>query len=305
MRAIPEGAVFSAEQAYSLGWTQSALRHAVVRGRLLRLRRGFYAVADAATPEIAARAVAANYPAGVVSHRSAALLQGIPIVGALPAVPEITVPPGSNTNLSGVHVHRAQLRRHDRRLIGGTAVTSPARTLVDLGRSRPVRTAVAALDAALRSGAVREHELVDVLQFCWNWPGIRRAQRAVDAADALAESPLESISRLAIHDLGLPKPALQVTLLDQFHRFAARADFYWDEFGVVGEADGGSKYDSRPVLTAEKERQERLEELGLVVARWGWREPTRTPGVLGRRLELAFERGRLRDRSGFPRLWSC
>jgi hypothetical protein len=72
----------------------------------------------------------------------------------------------------------------------------------------------------------------------------------------------------------------------------------------VGEADGRSKYDGRSVLMAEKERQEDFEDLTLVVVRWGWKHVTRQRHVLRRRIENGFERGRLRDRSGFPRLWT-
>jgi hypothetical protein len=304
MRQLPEQLVFTAAEAQALGWTESALRHAVGAGRLVRLRRGIYAPPGQATPQLLALAAALNYPQGVISHRSAALMHGLPLVGSRPTVAELTVPPRSNTNLPDVHVHRARLRTQDVQQIAHAPVTSPTRTLVDLGRLRPVRTSVAATDAALHDHLVQPAEIEDVLAFCWNWPGIRRAQRAADLADGRAESPLESVSRLAIRDLGLPGPELQVTILDQFQRFAARADFYWDEFGVVGEADGRSKYAARPVLTAEKARQELLEELGLVVVPWGWDEATSTPWILRTRLARAFERGRLRDRSGFPRLWT-
>jgi hypothetical protein len=84
----------------------------------------------------------------------------------------------------------------------------------------------------------------------------------------------------------------------------ARVDFYWDEFGVVGEADGHAKYRLSPdSLVMEKLRQERLENAGLTVVRWGWAEAHR-PDDLRRRLLSAFERGRARDQAGLPRKWS-
>ncbi|MGH8962686.1 MAG: hypothetical protein ACRDWT_16110 [Jatrophihabitantaceae bacterium] len=93
-------------------------------------------------------------------------------------------------------------------------------------------------------------------------------------------------------------------LFDTGGRFVGRADFYWPEFGVVGEADGRMKYDDRTVLLAEKRRREALEALGLIVVRWHWTDVTRRPRLLGERLGVAFERGSRRDRSGFPRQWS-
>ena len=104
--------------------------------------------------------------------------------------------------------------------------------------------------------------------------------------------------------LGLPEPEPQVLILDEHLRVVAQVDFYWDEFGMVGEADGRSKYDDRQVLTAEKVRQELLEDLRVVVVRWGWDQPTRKPELFRERLESGFERGRARDRSGLRRLWS-
>ncbi len=120
------------------------------------------------------------------------------------------------------------------------------------------------------------------------------------AADGRAESPLESVSRLVLRWLALPTPDLQTTLCDRNGVFLGRADFYWDEFGVAGEADGRLKYEDRDVLTAEKLRQEALEDPGVAIVRWGWRDAQYRPRPLGDRIVQAFERGRRRDRSGFP-----
>lgn len=122
--------------------------------------------------------------------------------------------------------------------------------------------------------------------------------------DGRAESALESISRLAIADLRLPVPDLQPLARDRLGLAAGRLDFYWDEFGVAGEADGRSKYDERPVMVAEKERQEKMEDDALVFVRWGWDEAWFRPLLLRQRLTSGFERGLARDRSGFPRRWS-
>lgn len=194
------------------------------------------------------------------------------------------------------------MRRHLR--LDDLPVLTAARTVVDVARARPIATSIAAIDAALQRGMTTPDEINEVLLRCWNWPGIRRAQRAVRLSDGRSESPLESVSRLVLASLGLPKPDLQPVVLDQYGRPIGRLDFYWDEFGVAGEADGRGKYDSRDVLTAEKQRQELLEDCGLVFVRWDWAAVFARPHLLKARLEAAFARGRGRDRSGFPRLWS-
>jgi hypothetical protein len=240
----------------------------------------------------------------VVSHRSALLLHGLPVLGSRPAFPELTVGPRARGSAHHVLLHRAGVEAGDVCMLDGVPVLAVARTVADVGRARPLSTAVSAMDAALHAGLVTAADLDRTLVRCWNWPGIRRAQRAVRLTDGGAESPLETVSRLVMRWLSLPRPVLQPLILDRFNRPLGRLDFYWDEYGVAGEADGRSKYDSRSVLMAEKERQEVLEDCGLVFVRWGWDEPVRRPRLLKARIEAAFERGRQRDRSGFPRLWS-
>jgi predicted transcriptional regulator of viral defense system len=304
MRALPTAAVFTTVEALEAGWTRSALKNAVLQGRLIRLRRGTYtAMPDPGRAE-AAIATARLIPRAVVSHRSAVLLHGLPLLGSQPPVPEITVPPRSGGKLAAVHLHRAQLRPGDVCAIAGADVTSVARSVVDLARHRPTAVAVAAIDAALYRRVVTDEQIADVLDFCRAWPRIRAARRAVNLSDGRAESPLESASRLVLTWLRLPAAEPQKYIFDRHGKFVGRADFYWDEFGVVGEADGRGKYDDRLVLTKEKDRQEAFEDLGLVVVRWGWLHVTSARYVLRSKVERGFERGSRRDASGFPRLWT-
>lgn len=304
MRSLPPGPVFTVHDAYACGWTTSALRNAVRQGRIVRLRRGTYAAAATSLPHLGALAAAASLPRAVISHRSAASLHGLPLLGERPRVPEATVPPRTGGNLPGLHVYRATLRPEDVVDSGAVRVTSVARTLADLGRHRPLVASVAAIDAALFRGLVTTEQIDDVLRFCRTWPRIPRARRALLLADGRAESPLETLSRIAFPELDAPTPAIQTTIFDEHGRLAGRADFYWDGPGVVGEADGRSKYTDRSVLTAEKQRQEWFEQLGLIVVRWGWDDVVHRRHALRDRLRSAFERGEARDRSGFPRLWT-
>src|SRR4051794_22548436 len=128
MRVLPQTPVFTVDDALALGWTPSALRNAVRHGRIVRLRRGVYSSVREQRPAIDAVAAARAYDQSVVSHRSALLLHGLPLVGSAPPVPELTVRPRTNANLHNVHVHRAGLRPHDVTVVGDTPVTSVART---------------------------------------------------------------------------------------------------------------------------------------------------------------------------------
>jgi hypothetical protein len=86
-----------------------------------------------------------------------------------------------------------------------------------------------------------------------------------------------------------PSPASRN--LREYGRFVARVDFYWEDFGVVGESDGNLKYErGARAIVEEKARHKELEELGLVVVRWGWADLFPFDKV-ARRLRAAYVRG--------------
>jgi hypothetical protein len=305
MRPIPPATVFSRADARACGWSDAALSRAVRSGRVLRLKHDqFTAPENRDDPRVSALAAARSCRGSVVSHRSAALIHGLPLLHRPPARPDLTITPRATGDVVGALLHRATLRPEDVVDVGGVPVTAVARTLIDMGRCISTAAAVVTIDAALHNRLADAVDLDEIIRSCRNWPGIRRARLAVAVADARAESPLESFSRLVLRWLKLPPAELQTTLHDDTGTFLGRTDFYWDEAGVAGEADGRSKYDDRDVLTAEKLRQEELANCGIEVVRWGWADAKYRPHYLRERITRAFERGHRRDRTGFPRLWS-
>ena len=165
------------------------------------------------------------------------------------------------------------------------------RTIVDVAREHGVDAGVVAADAALRRGLANPTDLKQAIDRCHRWPGSASAQRVVLLGDGRAESVLESVSRVRVSDAGLPLPQLQAKVGDETGRFIARLDFYWPEYGVAGEADGNLKYDAgRNAIVAERRRQQRLEDLGLVFVRWEWSDLGRFE-VVARRIRTAFTRG--------------
>lgn len=90
-------------------------------------------------------------------------------------------------------------------------------------------------------------------------------------ADGRAESPGESLSRVAIVRAGLPAPELQFEIhLPDGGGWVATSDFAWPEHGVVGERDGREKYAADPrrgrtaadVIMGEKDRDALIIECG-------------------------------------------
>ena len=248
-------------------------------GALLRVRPGAYVVAaewGAADVETRHRAamdalVATARRPPVFARESAALLHGIPVVGAsldLPHLVDSDLLDASRRSPTGVVVHRP---RHvpDIVSIDGVLATGFAATALALAASRPLPAGLAAVDHVLARGVSRD-DLDALISDWYPFHGVARARRAVATATGLAETPLESISLAAMILGRVPRPRQQVELIARGRRY--RTDFFWDDLGVVGEADGRNKYRTRADLVAEKDREDDIRSLGLGFVRWDWEE---------------------------------
>ena len=144
-------------------------------------------------------------------------------------------------------------------------------------------------DSALRDKQATRGELEAVLARCERWPGIQRARRVVAFADPRAESVLESISRVAFHEHGLPPPELQVWVGDD-DEITGRVDFLWRQHRTIAEADGAIKYTGAAKALAQLNRDARLREAGFEVVHFTWPEITRVPGQVVDAIRAAFRR---------------
>jgi len=240
-----------------------------------------------------AAALAATGSRSVGSHHSAAQVHRLGLLrsGAAELV-HVTRSPadrGSSTGRPGIRVHKAALPTGDVTTCKGVPVTSVARTVVDLARTLPFAEGVAVADSALGDKRATRGELEAVLARCERWPGVQRARRVVRFADPLAESVLESISRVAFHEHGLPAPELQVWVGDE-EEIAGRVDFLWREHRTIAEADGAIKYTGPARALAQLNRDARLREAGFEVVHFTWAEITRVPAQVVMSISAAFRR---------------
>ena len=274
------------------------------QGELTHLRRGAYAStasSDLSREDNHRRLIHATAPqlidGSVVSHGSAAVIHGLPVwAAAIERVHITRSRRGHGKRRSLVHAHCAPLDEVDIVLVDQIPVTSLARTVLDLARTLPRDQAVALGDGALRLG-LSPGLLASGLVRMERWPGVRQARRAIDFLDARSESVGESVSRVRLHDDGLPAPDLQQDILGPNGEVIARADFLWRELRTVGEFDGKVKYgrllkpgqSAEQVVFDEKVREDLIRDCGLQVARWIWRDLYR-PGVIPDRVLRAFAR---------------
>ena len=125
-------------------------------------------------------------------------------------------------------VHEAALpRKHVTGLFFGVPVTTGARTVIYIARTRPFMEGVVVADSALRAGLATPYAIRKVLADCEKWPGLDRATQVAGFATNLSESVLESCARVVFRDRGLPPPQLQVPIRGKSKRTIAVADFCW------------------------------------------------------------------------------
>jgi hypothetical protein len=289
--------------ALAQGLSDGELARMVRRGELRRLQRGSYlSPGSSLTGHRAAvlATVAELRRPGVVSHLSAAVLHGLPLWGtSSPRVHLTRNPPAAGSGSSRVHLHVARLPDEQLAIVDGVLTTDATRTVVDLARTLPFESAVVAADAALAWGLTSVGSLTGCLKTMGSVPGSRRAARVLAFADGDSESVGESRSRVLLHRLGLPAPALQYRVRRPDGSLIGRCDFGWEDLGTLGEFDGRVKYGANApsgrspadVVFVEKVREDEMRDLGWQMARWTWADLS-TPAVVADRLRRAFARGR-------------
>jgi predicted transcriptional regulator of viral defense system len=304
--SLRHGGLLPAGELREAGLSPQSARQLCLQGVLHSVRRGVYVsgehwrAADAAERYrlfVRATSLAAVRPP-VLSHHSAAVLHGLPVIGRWPDTVHVSTPDargGSSTRFTTAHrgtpVHSVQS-------IDGCLVTSLARTLVDVAASSSFLVGVTMLDHALRVAAERvdaegalarpddlagmraldKDDLYEELERVNPRTGRRLAERSIAFADPLSANPGETLSRVRIVELGFEVPELQVCFPGILGG-NAYVDFFWRRVLKIGEFDGFLKYgagqtlggrDPSAVVWQEKQREDALRARVRSFDRWGW-----------------------------------
>jgi hypothetical protein len=280
------------------------MRALVRQGVLERVSHGVYVDAaraaqlirgDSARQRLVfiAAAVAAAGRWAVASHEDAAVIHGLALLDRPRAgVYSVSVPVSSTRGRrrrSDVHLHTLALPAQQVTVRYGIPVTTVARTVIDLARALPFRAGVVVADSALHDSRTSKAELERVIWDCSRWPGIQNARRVVGFSDPLAESPFESIARVAFSDGGLPAPMLQVWIMGNVGAIG-RVDFLWDEYRTIAEADGAIKYADPDRARQQLRRDAELRRAGYEVVHFTWRDLATTPDQVVQWIKVAFGR---------------
>jgi hypothetical protein len=125
--------------------------------------------------------------------------------------------------------------------------------------------------------------------------GIRRLRRALDLADAGAESPQETRLRLLLERSGLPRPVTQIPVTNDWGRVVRRIDMGWPEWMVGVEYDGEHHWTDPASHDGDIERLEFLAAKGWAIVRVSARQLRYQPALVVERATGALQR------AGFPR----
>ncbi|WP_082942919.1 DUF559 domain-containing protein [Mycobacterium sp. 852002-40037_SCH5390672] len=243
-----------------------AVVKSALRTRYTKLFRDVYVCSGAElTPIVRARAGWLwSRRRGIVAGLSASALHGARWIDS--AAP-LEILHSNRNRLPGLRVRGDHIECDEVESIDGIPVTTPARTVLDLGCWYPTNEAVAAIDALMRAVAVKVAD-VEILAERYNARrGIRRARTAIRLADPGAQSPKESWLRLLLIQAHLPPPQTQIAVSDEFCDLTVYLDMGWEDVKVAVEYDGEQHRSDRWQYTWDIRRAEMLERLGWIVVR--------------------------------------
>lgn len=270
---------FTLDDLRARGETDATIKRLYKNGELTKVRPGIYRSQGTLEFELEALsrifAYAKMRREAVFCLESAALPHGLPLLKMPHSVHINTT--GSHGTTGGVSVHRFMLGEGE---TGSSAeelaVTTPLRTLTDLARRKPLTEGLVLADSLVFQKLLPLEKVVSVLESTAG-----RGQRTVHEVAHLvrngAQSPGETLMRLALMRLGYPEPVLQYEV--------ATADGYkyldaaYPELKLALEFDGEIKYGGygEPpdrVRWKERERDRALLNEGWFIVRCKWHHCT-------------------------------
>jgi very-short-patch-repair endonuclease len=281
--------------AISLGQLREAdvsrreLAYLTSSGLLVRVRRGLYlqatsGVGFAVPPTTAPRdlslwrrklwlALLAAGEKAVVYRRSAATWWGLD--GIPPGAVEVAVPPGRHPRASSAH-RVALLPPEHVMTHNGLAVTTPARTLVDLGSAVDDDGVERALESALRLRLVRIDDVDDMSNLAIRGAfTMKRVLSRRPAGAAPTESDAETLFLQIARHAGLPDPERQFTVRLGGRNY--RLDDAWPAMKFACEVDGYATHSDPAAFLADLRRQNLIILDGWMILRFSYFDIARNP----------------------------
>jgi very-short-patch-repair endonuclease len=269
----PHGVV-GRDQLVAAGITPKMIDNRVNARWLRPMYRGVYAVGSIQSDDAPAlAAVLACGDGAVLSHRSAgALWRPVRHVPSGPV--DVTVPSPRCPARAGIRIHRVQALRPDEvTRLRRIAVTTPARTLLDLATQLPVRELEQALAQAERRYAGTQRRLLALVARYPARAGTPKLRELLGGSrqPSLTRSEAEERFLALVRRAQLPAPEVNVAL------FGYELDFLWRQDRLAVEIDGYAFHGDREAFEADRHRDADLAARGIQVMRVTWRQVTEEP----------------------------
>jgi hypothetical protein len=242
--------VITRSQLLDLGYTEAAIRHRLVAGRLHEVHRGVYAVGrkELSQEGLWMAAVLAGEESALLSHQSMAEHFGVRPRLGMPI--EITIPGDCRRSRQGLVIHRSDIdpaHTVERNGIPGVSVAvalvqiAPRLSLGDLERAINQADGLDLVDPELL-----RRQLEDLAPM----RGVKPLRKALDRRTfAMSRSELERRFRPIAKRVGLPTPETCVM------RNGWEVDFLWRDLRLVVETDS-----LRYHRTAAQQHRDRLRD---------------------------------------------
>ncbi len=217
------------------------------------------------------------YPGTVLSHTTAAHVFALPVSDELErdSSVHLTWTTGATTaQRRGITSHRSALAPQDRMGFSQLAVTTPERTWLDLAPWLSESELVVLGDAIINrpyehgrrlDGLGTLEGLADIVQRAGSGRGVLACRAALVRCRVGADSPPETLTRLALVDAGLPEPQVQLKG-DPADRYSPVADLGYRALKIAIQYDG--KHHRTPRQQAKDARRDAwFQERGWLVIR--------------------------------------
>jgi very-short-patch-repair endonuclease len=266
--AAGQHGLFSSDDADRCGISRRSLDRRLGAGLLVERQPGV--LSPPSTPydvRAAGRAALLSVgERGMLSHLSAA--SEWQLRRELPARPCITLPWARTVpELWDVEVVRSRHLEGVRRVLNGVAVTSPPRTVVDVGRVLDRDGVESVLAVALQRGLVAVPDVEQALTTAWRTAGTGLVRDVLRQYDPAWESVLSARLGRLLRAAGLDLiPSFEVH--DRTGRLVAVADFAAPARRLVVEADGWAYHGSKEQQQADRRRDRTLLLLGWTTVRF-------------------------------------
>jgi hypothetical protein len=259
-RAARQLGLITRAQALEAGLGREQIQRRLASERWVRIAPKVYVI-NGAPPSWQQLALAwCLSTGGVASHLTAAALW---CWIAAPRFPHVVVGRECSARRDGVVIHRSALHPADVTTLGPIAVTTPARTLVDLAALSTDEVTRDVVDRALSDGRPSPARVIELLDRIGSGvPGRSRLAGAIRpwVEPIGPDSPAEARLLRQLDDWGVPTPVRQHELFDG-DRFVARIDVAWPSRRLGLEYDG-LRWHGPARIERDEDRHQQVSALG-------------------------------------------